>query len=69
MIVLAVVMTGTLKAGDYIQLGFGNKLLGYTKCYKIKTGDGTLEIWPSVLDLTYSNKTAVFNNALEGYSD
>ena len=58
---VAVVMTGTLKAGDYIQLGFGNNARLH-QVLQDQSGDGTLEIWPS-LRVTYSNKTAVFNNA------
>jgi len=58
---VAVVMTGTLKAGDYIQLGFGNNARLH-QVLQDQSGDGTLEIWPS-LRVTYSNRTAIFNNA------
>ena len=42
-----VVMTGTLKAGDYIQLGTGAD----SKLHQVlvdQSGDGTLEIWPAL---------------------
>ena len=58
---VAVVMTGTLKAGDYIQLGFGNNARLH-QVLQDQSGDGTLEIWPS-LRVNHSSKTAVFNNA------
>ena len=51
----SVVMTGTLKAGDYIQLGAGSA----ARLHKVlvdQTGDGNLEIWPS-LRSTYTNET------------
>lgn len=50
-------MTGTLKAGDYIQLGSGSS----ARLHKVlldKTGSGTLEIWPS-LRFDYTNETAI----------
>jgi hypothetical protein len=55
-----VVMTGSLLAGDYIQLGAGSS----AKLHQVlvdQTGDGSLEIWPS-LRSTYSSSTVVFNN-------
>ena len=58
---VTVVMTGTLKAGDYIQLGFGNNARLH-QVLQDQSGDGTLEIWPS-LRVNHSSKTAVFNNA------
>ena len=42
-----IVMTGTLKAGDYIQLGTGAD----SKLHQVlvdQSGDGTLEIWPAL---------------------
>ena len=53
---VTVVMTGTLKAGDYIQLGSG----GSSRLHQVlvdQTGDGTLEIWPS-LRKEYTDETA-----------
>ena len=55
-----VVMTGTLKAGDYIQLGSGSG----AKLHQVlldQDGDGTIQIWPS-LRSTYSSATVVFNS-------
>jgi hypothetical protein len=55
-----VVMTGTLKAGDYIQLGSGAN----SKLHQVlldQDGDGNLEIWPS-LRSDYTGATVVFNN-------
>lgn len=55
-----VVMTGTLKAGDYIQLGSG----AASKLYQVlldQTGDGTIQIWPS-LRSAYTSSTAVLNS-------
>ena len=54
-----VVMTGTLKAGDYIQLGAS----GAAKLHQVladQSGDGSLEIWPA-LRSNYSSQTVVFN--------
>ena len=56
---VSVVMTGTLKAGDYIQLGSGSS----AKLHQVlldQDGDGSLEIWPS-LRTNYSNQSVVFN--------
>ena len=56
-----VVMTGSLKAGDYIQLGSA----GAAKLHQVlldQTGDGTIEIWPS-LRSTYTAETVIFNEA------
>ena len=50
---VSVVMTGTLKAGDYIQLGAGSS----ARLHKVlvdKNGTGDLEIWPD-LRSTYSS--------------
>lgn len=55
-----VVMTGTLEAGDYIQLGSGAS----AKLHQVlvsQTGNGSLEIWPKLRD-TYSSETVVFTN-------
>jgi len=55
-----VTMTGTLKAGDYIQLGSGST----AKLHQVlidQTGDGSLEIWPA-LRSDYTDATVVFNN-------
>lgn len=55
-----VVMTGTLKAGDYIQLGSGAN----SKLHQVlldQDGDGSIEIWPS-LRSDYSSATVVFNS-------
>jgi hypothetical protein len=58
---VTVVMTGTLKAGDYIQLGSASA----ARLHQVlvdQTGDGNLEIWPA-LRSDYSSETVVFNNA------
>ena len=55
-----VTMTGTLKAGDYIQLGSGST----AKLHQVlvdQSGTGTLEIWPA-LRSSYTNGVVVFNN-------
>ncbi len=52
-----VVMTGSLLAGDYIQLGSGSS----AKLHQVlvdQTGDGSLEIWPD-LRSDYTDETAV----------
>jgi len=57
---VSVVMTGTLLAGDYIQLGGASS----AKLHQVlldQDGDGTLEIWPA-LRSDYSSSTAVFNS-------
>ena len=54
-------MTGTLKAGDYIQLGSGSS----AKLHQVlvdQTGSGSLEIWPDLRD-DYTSAAVVFNNA------
>ena len=56
----SVVMTGTLKAGDYIQLGSGAN----SKLHQVlldQDGDGSIEIWPS-LRSDYSSSTVIFNS-------
>lgn len=58
---VSVVMTGTLKAGDYIQLGSGSA----ARLHKVlidQSGSGDLEIWPK-LRSTYVSQAAIFNNA------
>jgi len=57
---VSVTMTGTLKAGDYIQLGNGSS----AKLHQVlvdQTGNGDLEIWPK-LRSDYTDETVVFNN-------
>ena len=57
---VSVVMTGTFKAGDYIQLGSGAN----SKLHQVlqdQSGSGTLEIWPS-LRANYSSATVEFNS-------
>jgi len=57
---VSVTMTGTLRAGDYIQLGTGPS----TRLHQVlqeQTGDGTLEIWPK-LRSDYTDETVIFNN-------
>lgn len=44
---LSVTMTGTLLAGDYIQLGTGSDATLH-KVLEDQSGDGTLEIWPAI---------------------
>lgn len=58
---VSVTMTGTLKAGDYIQLGSGSS----ARLHQVlvdKTGSGTLEIWPD-LRSDYTGATVTFNDA------
>ena len=55
----SVVMTGTLLAGDYIQLGSGSA----AKLHQVlldQDGDGSLEIWPA-LRSDYTGETVIFN--------
>lgn len=57
---VTVVMTGTLKAGDYIQLGAGSS----ARLHQVlldQDGSGSLEIWPA-LRADYTNATVTFNN-------
>jgi hypothetical protein len=58
---VAVVMTGTLKAGDYIQLGSASDATLH-KVLVDQSGDGTLEIWPK-LRKDRSSVTAVIVNS------
>ncbi len=44
---VTVTMSGTLKAGDYLQLGSGNDSTLH-KVLADKSGSGTLEIWPKL---------------------
>jgi hypothetical protein len=56
-----VVMTGTFKAGDYIQLGAG----ATAKLHQVlldQDGDGPLEIWPP-LRSDYTDELVIFNEA------
>lgn len=57
---VTVVMTGSLLAGDYIQLGSGSSAKLHTVLVD-QTGDGTLEIWPA-LRSDYISETAVTNS-------
>ena len=60
-----VVMTGSLLAGDYIQLG-GDSSAKLHKVLVDQTGSGTLEIWPALrtnytsANVTYTNAKGVF---------
>jgi len=57
---VGVTMTGSLRAGDYIQIGSGST----AKLHQVlqdQTGDGTLEIWPK-LRADYTDETVVFNS-------
>lgn len=57
---VTVVMTGSLKAGDYIQLGSGSA----AKLHQVlvdQSGDGSLEIWPA-LRADYTDATVTFNS-------
>ena len=56
---VTVVMTGTLLAGDYIQLGSGAS----AKLHQVlldQDGGGNLEIWPA-LRSNYTSETVIFN--------
>jgi hypothetical protein len=58
---VAVTMTGSLLAGDYIQLGSGTT----ARLHKVlidQSGSGTLEIWPA-LRSTYSSATVTTTDA------
>jgi len=57
---VSVTMTGTLLAGDYIQLGTGSA----TRLHQVlvdQNGSGNLEIWPD-LRSTYSGETIIYSN-------
>ena len=58
---LSVVMTGTLKAGDYIQIGSASDATLH-KVLVDQDGDGTLEVWPK-LRKDRSSVSAVLVNA------
>ena len=58
---VAVTMTGSLLAGDYIQLGSGTT----ARLHKVlvdQSGSGTLEIWPALRSI-YSGATVTTTNA------
>jgi len=57
---VTVVMTGTLKAGDYIQLGAAASARLH-QVLQDQSGDGSLEIWPALRD-DYTAATVVFNS-------
>lgn len=55
-----VTMTGSLLAGDYIQLGSGAS----SRLHQVlvdQTGDGSLEIWPALRD-NYTGAAVTFNS-------
>lgn len=57
---VTVAMTGTLLAGDYLQLGSGSS----AKLHKVlvdQSGSGTLEIWPALRD-DYTTESATLTN-------
>jgi len=57
---VSITMTGSLLAGDYIQLGSGAD----AKLHQVlvdQSGTGTLEIWPK-LRSNYTSETVVFSN-------
>ncbi|MGJ8660444.1 MAG: hypothetical protein ACSHXL_00265 [Bacteroidota bacterium] len=57
----SVVMTGSLLAGDYIQLGAGSS----SRLHQVlvdQTGSGSLEIWPA-LRSDYTSSSVTFNAA------
>ena len=57
---VSVTMTGTLLAGDYIQLGTGSA----TRLHQVlvdQNGSGNLEIWPD-LRSTYSGETVIYSS-------
>ena len=58
---VSVVMSGSLLAGDYIQLGSGADATLH-KVLQDQTGDGTLEIWPALRKNRVS-ESATLNNA------
>lgn len=57
----SVTMTGTLLAGDYIQVGAGST----AKLHQVlsdQSGSGTIDIWPALRD-TYSSTAVLFSPA------
>lgn len=57
---LTFTMTGTLLAGDYIQLGSGSSARLY-RLLEDRSGNGTAEVWPA-LRATYSGASATLTN-------
>lgn len=57
---LTFTMTGTLLAGDYIQLGSGSSARLY-RLLEDRSGNGTAEVWPA-LRATYSSASATLTN-------
>jgi len=57
---VTVTMTGSLLAGDYIQLGSGASARLH-QVLQDQTGNGTLEIWPKLRD-DYTSATVIFSN-------
>ena len=58
--VATVTMTGTLKAGDYIQLGSDSS----AKLHQVlsdRNGDGSIDVWPS-LRSDYTDEAVTFNS-------
>ena len=57
---VSITMTGTLLAGDYIQLGTGSA----ARLHQVlvdQSGNGNLEIWPD-LRSTYSGETVIYSS-------
>lgn len=59
---ITIAMTGTLVAGDYIQLGTGSSATLH-KVLLDKTASGTLEIWPAIRRDILSSEDVVLANA------
>lgn len=59
---VGVVMTGTLKAGDYIQLGTASDATLH-KVLQDQSGNGTLEIWPKLRKARSSVSANLTNSA------
>ena len=57
---VSVTMTGTLLAGDYIQLGTGSAARLH-QVLEDQSGSGNLEIWPD-LRSTYSGETVIYSS-------
>lgn len=57
---VSVTMTGTLLAGDYIQLGTGSAARLHQVLVN-QSGSGNLEIWPNLRD-TYSGETVIYSS-------
>lgn len=55
-----ITMTGTLLAGDYIQLGSGSTARLH-KVVQDRSGGGTIEIWPALRD-NYTNATVTLSS-------